>query len=172
MSRFGRKLTFSDYEITRDGKVINKLSGETVKAQPNDKGYLRVGICGKLRFVHRLVAEKFLPNPENKPQVNHIDGNKTNNNVDNLEWVTNKANREHAVKNSLIVSGDKCPWAKLSVKDIEEIRSLYPTHMITDIAKMYNVNRKTISDIVHWKHGKQLKRYAELTQIESVRSRG
>ena len=158
MSRFGRKLTFDDYEITRDGKVINKLSGETVKAQPNGKGYLRVGICGKLRFVHRLVAIKYLPNPENKPQVNHIDGNKTNNRVENLEWVTNKVNREHAVKNHLHASGDKCPWAKFSAKDVVEIRKLYPTYTVTEIAKMYKSNRGTISDIIHWKTWKTVEK--------------
>ena len=88
----------SDYEITRDGQVINKHNGHIVKPQINGKGYGRISIGKKLMFVHRLVAELYVPNPENKPQVNHIDGNKLNNCAGNLEWVTNQENRDHAVK--------------------------------------------------------------------------
>ena len=95
------KLTIDDYEITRDGKVINKHTGHTLAPQPNGKGYLRVSIGKKLMFIHRLVAEKYIPNPENKPQVNHKDGNKLNNCVDNLEWCTAKENSIHAYNNYL-----------------------------------------------------------------------
>lgn len=84
-----RSLTIEDYEITRNGDVINKYTGRVLKGQPNGKGYLRVSIAGKLQFIHRLVAEKYVLNPEGKLQVNHKDGNKLNNCVDNLEWVTN-----------------------------------------------------------------------------------
>ena len=79
-----RKLTLENYDITRDGKVINKNTGYQLTPQPNGKGYLRVSIGKQLMFVHRLVAEKYIPNPDNKTQVNHKDGNKLNNCVDNL----------------------------------------------------------------------------------------
>lgn len=82
-------LTTDDYEITREGQIINKHTGHILKPQPNSKGYLRVSISKKLVFAHRLVAEKYIPNPNNLPQVNHIDGNKLNNSVENLEWVDN-----------------------------------------------------------------------------------
>ena len=100
------KLTINDYEITREGEIINKHTGHILLGQPNGKGYLRVSISGKLMFIHRLVAEKYIPNPNNYEQVNHKDGNKLNNNVDNLEWVTNQQNRNHAVENELHFMGE------------------------------------------------------------------
>lgn len=149
-----RKLTIDDYEITRDGKVINKHTGHTLAPQPNGKGYLRVSIGKKLMFIHRLVAEKYIPNPENKPQVNHKDGNKLNNCVDNLEWVTNQENRNHAVNNDLQVTGEKCSWAKLTEENVKEIRA-NPGYENEYWARKFKVSRSAISDVVNyrtWKH--------------------
>ena len=149
-----RKLTIDDYEITRDGKVINKHTGHTLAPQPNGKGYLRVSIGKKLMFIHRLVAEKYIPNPENKPQVNHKDGNKLNNCVDNLEWVTNQENRNQAVDNDLQVTGERCSWAKLTEENVKEIRA-NPGYENEYWARKFKVSRGTINDVVNyrtWKH--------------------
>lgn len=149
-----RRLTIDDYEITRDGKVINKHTGHTLAPQPNGKGYLRVSIGKKLMFIHRLVAEKYIPNPENKPQVNHKDGNKLNNCVDNLEWVTNQENRNHAVDNDLQVTGERCSWSKLTEDNVREIRA-NPGYENEYWARKFGVSRSTISDVVNyhtWKH--------------------
>lgn len=77
-------------------------------------------------LVHRLVAETFIPNPNNLPEVNHIDGNKENNCVDNLEWCTEKENISHATENKLRVIDGCNNWqAKMSPKDIAFIRNNY-----------------------------------------------
>ena len=114
----GKHYTKEDYIITKNGEVINKHNNHISKPQLNGKGYYRVYIGSKLYFVHRLVAEKYIPNPDKKIQVNHKDGNKLNNCVDNLEWVTNQENRNHAVENNLHLKGSKCPYAKLNENDI------------------------------------------------------
>ncbi len=146
-------LTLDDYLITEQGEIINKRRNRKVKPQPNGKGYLRVSIGGKLQFVHRLVAEKYIPNPENKEQVNHKDGNKLNNCVENLEWVTNQENRNHAVKNRLHLCGENCSWSKLTQKDVDFIRS-HKDISIKEFMEMFNVSRACISAIINnrsWK---------------------
>ena len=154
MPREYKCFTINDYEVTKAGEVINKHTGKIIKAQKNGKGYLRVAIGKKLMFVHRLVAEKYIPNPKNKPQVNHKDGNKLNNNAENLEWVTNKENRNHAVKNGLHFCGEKCSWAKLTEKQVDFIRKhteLNPK----ELAELFGVSVSHIREIRRnesWKH--------------------
>lgn len=132
--------TLDDYIITREGKILSKKRGcKEVKPQPNGKGYLRVHIAGKMCFVHRLVAEKYVPNPDSKPQVNHKDGNKLNNNADNLEWVTNQENRDHAMKNGLHLQGEACPWTKLTKKAVQFIRE-HTEYSSRELAEMFGVS--------------------------------
>lgn len=146
-----RKYTLDDYEITYDGQVINKHNGYILKGRLNSKGYLRVSIGKKLMFIHRLVAEKYIPNPEGKEQVNHKDGNKLNNCADNLEWVSNKENRNHAVENFLHLRGEDCPYAKLNWEAVEYIRA-NPDHLLQrELGEMFGVARTTIGDIVNYR---------------------
>lgn len=95
---------FEEYTIDTEGNVFSKRKNRYLKATVNKHGYCKVKLFknnyGKIYSVHRLVAEAFIPNPENKPQVNHIDSNRRNNNIENLEWVTNKENMQHAVRNN------------------------------------------------------------------------
>lgn len=89
------------YQISNFGKVKSLYSNKILKNGNNGKGYLFVFLCkdknSKRFYIHRLVAVHFLPLIGNKTQVNHIDGNKNNNKVDNLEWCTNKENLIHSV---------------------------------------------------------------------------
>lgn len=84
-------------EISRNGEVFVKETGKILTPKNNGNGYLRIYIPKiKKRFLlHRLVATAYIPNPDNKPQVNHIDGNKHNNSVSNLEWCTGPENMSH-----------------------------------------------------------------------------
>ena len=139
----GNVLSIDDYTISKDGTIINNRNNRVVKPQPNNKGYLRVCIAGKLLFVHRLVAEKYIPNPDNLPQVNHKDGNKNNNNIENLEWVTNTQNRRHAIENGLQVNGEKSPNAKLTWDIVNYIRE-HKEFSSYELSLMYNVSSGTI----------------------------
>ena len=83
-----------DYSVTEDGRVFTHISNKFMKPQ-NGRGYRRVALNRVSHSVHRLVAEAFIPNPDNLPEVHHIDGDKTNNNVSNLKWVTGEENKMH-----------------------------------------------------------------------------
>lgn len=146
MPRIYRTFTVDDYDITKDGEIINRHSGRHVKPQKNGKGYYRVSIGGKLEFVHRLVATKYIPNPDSLPQVNHKDGNKLNNCVDNLEWVTNQQNRDHAVVEKLQIMGEDCPWSKLTYEQVKFIRN-HTELTSPELSKIFNVAASTIRAI-------------------------
>lgn len=147
------------YEVSNHGsvkalaKVINMPLGHGVKTFPETimkpnigKGYLRVPLSkrGKKRliFVHRLVATAFIPNPENKATVNHKDGNKANNNVDNLEWATIQENTAHAKSSGLTCKGEK---HRLSKKVIDTTTGKVFVSA-TEAANYYNINLFTLCD--------------------------
>lgn len=103
---------FPNYEIRRDGRIRNKKTLCERKVSPGKRGYYVVSLRkdGKmyLRTVHILLGRAFLHNPLNKPQINHIDGNKLNNSLSNIEWVTQRENNLHARATGLHKSdGDK-----------------------------------------------------------------
>ena len=96
------------YSISDNGEFRNDTSNKTLKPEIHHKGYLRISAHGvKPRFIHRLVAIHFIPNPDNLPQVNHIDGNKLNNKLNNLEWCTDSDNKKHAYKTGLMTPGNQ-----------------------------------------------------------------
>ena len=93
------------YLVSDEGFVIGVKSKKKLRVSPTYNGYHRVKLYrnaqGKTMMVHRIVASAFIPNPENKDQVNHKDGNKANNALTNLEWVTQEENQKHAYLNGL-----------------------------------------------------------------------
>lgn len=97
---------YENYTISENGEVFNINSKKVLKGSIGEHGYkyYRLSKNGvkKMFYAHRLVAEAFIGNPHNLPIVNHIDGNKLNNNINNLEWVTQSDNMSHAHNNKLI----------------------------------------------------------------------
>ncbi len=139
------------------------ISGKIKNQHVTDKGYLAVNLSKNsievVRSVHRLVALAFVSNPENKPQINHINGIKTDNRIENLEWCTNKENVIHAVSIGMGggVRGERSPHHKLTEIQVREIRRKYiPRKYSTfTLGKEYGVDRTTIGEIVRnrgWRH--------------------
>ena len=96
---------FPNYQISNLGNVWSKTTKKILKPYKTNRGYLTVGFWlnrkKKRLSIHRLVAQAFLPNPQNFPEVNHINGSKTDNRLCNLEWSSSSANVAHAYQNGL-----------------------------------------------------------------------
>lgn len=142
------------YIIDRLGNVYNSKNGKTLVPQLSTGGYYRVKLShnkiSKSYSVHRLVAYAFIPNPLNKPDVNHIDGVKSHNYVENLEWVTKSENSLHAYRTGLNSNvGEINPKAKLTENDVIAIWNdiNMKNESFTNIGKKYGVSKATISHI-------------------------
>ena len=142
------------YQVSNKGNVKSLRTNVILKQRLDRYGYPRLTLdLGKgkkaYKTIHRLVAENFLPNPENKPQVNHIDANKLNNNLENLEWCTCKENVQHIhkLKRNPDVNGEKNPMSKFTNHDAWLIRYAYEDLSNYKLAKVLGVNDETIRSI-------------------------
>ncbi|KHS77025.1 hypothetical protein QT13_01935 [Pectobacterium brasiliense] len=157
------------YSITPEGKVWSnervdsfgrQVKGKWLKPAIHTKGYMQVTLFSdgvrRVQTIHRLVAKTFIPNPKGKLEVNHINGIKLDNRVENLEWATSTDNNRHALFTGLRVAahGESKSQSKVTESDVVAIRA---STGITqrELASMYGVNQQQISRIrrgENWKH--------------------
>ena len=136
--------------------MSNTIKGRELRCgSPNKKGYHRVNIKGTTYLWHRVIAETFLPNPDNKPCINHLNGDKADNCIENLEWCTNAENRAHAVACGLHAVGEDYD-RKLTEAEVRRIREQYLCGASqSTIAKIFDIGQQNVSKVVlrkAWAH--------------------
>jgi len=143
---------YPDYAISIDGEVFSLRYNKKLKSIINTRGYMRVDLTKdfirKTIKIHRLVAEAYIDNVNNYPQVNHINGIKTDNRVENLEWCTAKQNIQHAIINKLKVQS-----SKLKEFQVLEIRNSRLSRK--ELSILYDISVRNIGFIINrvtWKH--------------------
>lgn len=160
ISNIGRVKSLPKPKRNRSGKWTT--SEKILKPSINFEGYttsalIKNGIA-KTKTLHRLVAKAFIPNPENKLTVNHINGIRNDNRVENLEWNTQSENVSHAFRIGMKTQiGSKCPRAILNEKQVLEIRSKFKKRIYTRVmlGKEYGVSEHTIKKVLNknnWSH--------------------
>lgn len=153
------------YEVSNYGRVKSNYSDRILKQAIDNRGYYRCSLSKNDTLttykVHRLVAEYFVENPENKPEVNHKNGNKLDNRAVYIEWCTKSENMIHAVENRLVKTpdntGDNHGMSKLTEEDVLRIRDINPSSFNDKkkLANDFGVSFTTIYDILNrrsWRH--------------------
>lgn len=159
---------FENYFVSNKGRVYNTKTSKFIGNKNSDKyGYKRVKLSKpgvkKPIDVHRLVAELFIPNPGNLPCVNHKDGNKENNIVENLEWCSYSENNAHAANTGLMnpLKGENVKLSKLKEEDVKFIRKNYiprsKEYNYRALAERFGVSKKTIIQCVKRRNWKEVK---------------
>ena len=156
------KVTAQDecYKVSSEGRISH--NGRILSGSIHKDGYIFVNIRGKQYAKHRVIAEAFIPNPERKPFVNHIDGNKQNNKVENLEWCTQSENIKHAYCNDLQPKGLSTYTGKFTAEQREEIKEQWDSGQYNqrELGRIYGVSHTCISNIINDKY-----KYAEKVNI-------
>ena len=162
VSNYGRVANTKPYtKRTMRNKKLKSNKRLDILIPDISRTYLHVKLYSNYRmkhfYLHRLVATAFIPNPENKSHINHIDCNKFNNYISNLEWCTHKENMEHSSKNGMVCNGEGRPNHVLTEEDVRSIRRESIPWVVTNsmLGDKYKVTPSLICMIVskkRWKH--------------------
>lgn len=158
---------YNSYLIFEDGRIFKDGKSEPIKPRTGRDGYVTVSICtgngeSLTRRVHRLVCETYLPNPDNKPEVNHKDGNKLNNSLCNLEWCTSKENKAHAWDNGYYHKnlGSNQHTAVLTEEIVHKVcKMLQEGYRNKDISDLLEIGKDHIASIRRGRIWKQISKF-------------
>lgn len=155
-----------DYDVSNHGRV--RHGSRVLSGSVHLDNYILVTLHGKQHPIHRLVAEAFIPNPENKRFINHIDANKQNNSVENLEWCTQSENMKHACENNLQPKGLNAYCGKFTREQREDIKRLWDSGKCSkrEIARKYGVSHTCVNDIINdkYKYADKVNLYEEVAR--------
>lgn len=159
---------YSRYKASSDGEIYTPnwkggKTGKVMKPAVDSNGYMRTMLVddeGRTRTikVHRIIAQTFIENPDELKEVNHLNGNKADNRVENLDWVSHQQNIRHSFDNGLQNNrGINNPFSKLTERDVLEIRAKFKPRIYgrKELALEYNVKQTTIKDVIlrkSWNH--------------------
>ena len=139
------------YQVSNVGRVKRVKTGRILKGIFSGYGYVQVDLskegCTSKKLIHRLVAQAFIPNVDNKLEVNHINEDKTNNRVDNLEWVTRKENNNHGTHNEKVSKSKSTPIIATHIKTGDS-KEFYGA---SECARQLGLNPARISEVINGK---------------------
>ena len=136
------------YQVSNLGRVKSSYTNRILKGRKHTHGYLMVNLYKNSnvsnKMIHRLVAQAFIPNSENKPQVNHVDEDKTNNVVSNIEWMTATENINHGTHNERMAKTKSIPIIAINIKTGES-QEFYGTN---ECARQLDLNQGNITRVL------------------------
>lgn len=141
------KIIYKNYELDSSGTVYSNKTNRQLKFNTSHSGYKSINICGKRVYIHRVVAETFIPNPENKSQVNHINGIKTDNRIENLEWMSASENIKDSYKRGRTTGKgiNRSPKPLVLIKDL----AIQEFNCIADAIKTIGGSHSGLSHVLH-----------------------
>lgn len=154
---------YENYCVREDGVVFNVRTGRRLAPDVSNRGYLRITVCKDNRpkkfTIHRLVAELFIPNPHGYKTVNHINGDKSDNSIDNLEWMSQEQNQEHARLTGLCPKGELNGMSKYSEQLIHRVCELIQAGKVrNEVLAATGITKSSFDDIRRrktWRHVSQ-----------------